>query len=298
MARFALVKDGKFLNTIAVDPESGFVHPDGDMIPIEDLMPDALTRKGIVVAENDEDVLKGFQEGKIVSVGPIDSRSVYGFLVTDELVPGIIISSSGTTGTAKGTITPWDVFVRRSEAWLSLIGEIQGPVWHVHNWRSSLGWASARFSFLRKGIECYYGFDNRPETYNLVVGDPGVLSKAVRRGLLTDKAPVICMGRIMEEQELSILLSSGRVVYDHYGASETGILAMTKHVIQNGVVVSKTALADGVSIGPRGTVIVKNDRLALKYADQPLRVTDGVFDTGDLAEITPEGELTIKGRLG
>src|SRR5207247_4126724 len=93
----------------------------------------------------------------------------------------------------------------------------------------------------------------------------------------------------------------GYVVVQGYGLTETAPIVSLNHPFgtKKGSVGKAIAGVD-VSIAPDGEILVRGENVTTGYfnaADETARAfEDGWFHTGDIGEISPEGELFIRGR--
>lgn len=295
MARYALIKDGKIVNFIAAEP--GFKHPDGEMIHTSLLTVKYAKKMGMPIASDDSSVVEAYKNKKPVIVGLLNEYGIFELSKIKKLPSGLLLPTSGTTGDQKVTCIPWDVMEARSDAWVKLFGDLTGPVWYTVTWKHLLGWASSKFTMVKEGIKCYSGTERPSENCQIVLGFPDDLEMLLGKGLIHDNETMMLLGKPASYNQILGFCQSGRLVIDQYASSEAGVMAMTTYKkTENGSISASSKLAEGVSIGPAGTIVVKGKCLAKSYLHGPIQVNNDVFDTRDLVSVNSDGVIKITGR--
>lgn len=298
MARFALVVNARVTNIIEAEP--GLEHPDGDLIPCEELTVDFAKSRGIAFSEDGNSFIEAYTNNSPLVHGPMSEYELYDLLYAEELPDGLIAKTSGTTGESKLVCTPWPILEQRAAAFMELVGsDFKGPMWFPDKFRSTLGSSTARFACFLNNIDVIYGTSVPDVPIAMILSSPFNLRRIFRPPLHIPKDVIMMAGGSAIDDNLArAYVEEGYRFIDFYSSTEAGSVCVTEYSLNASQLVLNTRWASGVNhrIGIDGTLELASPQISTKYLTAPLAKRGDYFDTRDIVTFTSEGGMRIVGR--
>lgn len=212
--------------------------------------------------------------------------------------PALVTKTSGTTGTPKHVVLPWEALKTRYERYAELLSEVHVLVVTFPN-STAIG-ASARLAGLYmpgtklvKPPPVSGVLDLCIDRHNVtcLLTDPATVLRMVRKGAMPRRRTlrrIILTGTPVSAEDLLTLQSCfGCVVVDGYGSAEVGMVAY-----RVGPQPSFRRLFAPIRITD-GWIEVTGDTLASSYVEGPLPLNEGWFRTRDKGRL--EGDALFLG---